>query len=249
MKIAVANQKGGVGKTTISWNLASGLAKLGYKTLVIDNDPQGNLTSYALGDAQLTSHVLDLYDGKHIEPQEVSENLFLYGANKSLSCIPERGIDGIWALKEGLAKIENGFKYTIIDCLPGLENLLLASLIASDQILIPLKPAPFPLLGLRDLLDTIDRTKNRFHPNLDILGIVLNFVDSHEIVMEREIVKEIAEMFPDKLFKTKIIKRVKLEESTGCCQSIFDFEPKGYSAKNFNDFIKEVIQSTSGGQA
>ncbi len=248
MKIAVANQKGGVGKTTLAMNLATGLAMKGHKTLAIDNDPQGNLTAYFLEDhiRDLKSHVIELYNGNRIAPQELRENLFLYGADKRLSGIPERGMDAVYGLKEGLESIENGFKYIIIDCLPGLENLLLSSLTASDKVLIPLEPAPFPVLGLSDLMDTIDKTKKRLNPNLDILGIVFNKVDSHTIVMEREIMKTLEEVYGDFLFKTRLYKRVKVSESTGFQSSIFDWDKDGFSDKNFREMIDEFIKKCGG---
>ena len=173
MKVAVANQKGGVGKTTISMNLATGLSNKGLRTLAIDNDPQGNLTAYFLENhtVSLKSHVIELYDGNIIEPQQLSKNLYLYGSDKNLSRIPERGMDAVYGLKEGLESVQNDFDYIIIDCLPGLENLLLSSLAAADRVLVPLEPAPFPVLGLGDLLDTIDKTKRRLNESLEILYV------------------------------------------------------------------------------
>lgn len=250
MKVAVANQKGGVGKTTISMNLATGLANKGYKTLAIDNDPQGNLTAYFLENhtTSLKSHVVDLYDGHAVEPQEIKENLFLYGADKNLSRIPERGMDAVYGLKEGLEPINGHFDFTIIDCLPGLENLLLSSLTAADRVLVPLEPAPFPVLGLGDLIDTIEKTKKRLNGSLEILGIIFNKVDSHTIVMERDIIETLEKIYGDLLFKTKIFKRIKVSESTGFQSSIFDWDKNGFSDKNFREFVNEFEKKCKGGE-
>jgi chromosome partitioning protein len=248
MKVAVANQKGGVGKTTLAMNLATGLSLCGFKTLAIDNDPQGNLTSYLLDDHQVSlhSHVIQLYDGIQAEPQMVSENLFLFGADKQLSTVPERGFDAVYGLKEGLERLDEDFDYVVIDCLPGLENLLLASLTAADNVLIPLEPAPFPVLGLSDLMDTIDKTKKRLNPNLDVMGIVFNKVDGHSIVMEKEIIEALKDAYGNLLFETKLIKRIKVAESTGTHTSIFKYDKGGFSDKNFRALVAEFIGRCGG---
>lgn len=248
MKIAVANQKGGVGKTTISMNLATGLANKGYKTLAIDNDPQGNLTAYFLENhtQSLKSHVIELYDGNIIAPQQIKKNLFLYGSDKNLSRIPERGMDAVYGLKEGLESVKNDFDYVIIDCQPGLENLLLSSLTAADRVLVPLEPAPFPVLGLGDLLDTIEKTRKRLNDSLEILGIILNKVDSHTIVMERDIMGALKNVYGNLLFKTKLFKRVKISESTGFQAAIYDWDKKGFSDKNFRAFVNEFVHKCGG---
>lgn len=248
MKVAVANQKGGVGKTTLAMNLATGLSMSGYKTLAIDNDPQGNLTAYLLDDHQssLRSHVIQLYDGEKADPQMVTENLFLFGADKHLSTVPERGFDAVYGLKEGLEHLERDFDFVVIDCLPGLENLLLASLTAADNVLIPLEPAPFPVLGLSDLMDTIDKTKKRLNPLLDIMGIVFNKVDGHAIVMEKQIIDALEESYGNLLFETKLIKRIKVAESTGTHTSIFNYDKGGFSDKNFRAFVEEFVERCGG---
>jgi chromosome partitioning protein len=248
MKVAVANQKGGVGKTTLAMNLATGLSMKGYKTLAIDNDPQGNLTAYLLDDHHysLKSHVIELYDGIQSDPQMISENLFLFGADKRLSTVPERGMDAVYGLKEGLEHLSAEFDFMVIDCLPGLENLLLASLTAADNVLIPLEPAPFPVLGLSDLMDTIEKTKKRLNPYLEIMGIIFNKVDGHSIVMENQIIEALKESHSDLIFETKIIKRIKVAESTGVNTSIFNYDKGGFSDKNFRDLVDEFVLRCGG---
>lgn len=248
MKVAVANQKGGVGKTTLAMNIATGLSLRGHKTLAIDNDPQGNLTAYLLDDhrSALTSHVIQLYDGIRAFPQKIAKNLYLFGSDKQLSTVPERGFDAVYGLKEGLEHLEKDFEFIVIDCLPGLENLLLASLTAADKVLIPLEPAPFPVLGLSDLIDTIDKTKKRLNPTLDIMGIVFNKVDGHSIVMEKQIIDALKDSYGNLLFDTKIIKRIKVAESTGVHTSIFSYDKGGFSSKNFRALIKEFIVRSGG---
>lgn len=248
MKVAVANQKGGVGKTTLAMNIATGLSLNGFKTLAIDNDPQGNLTAYLLDNHQsaLSSHVIQLYDGIQVSPQKITDNLYLYGADKRLSTIPERGMDAVYGLKEGLALLESEFDFIVVDCLPGLGNLLLASLATVDKVLIPLEPAPFPVLGLSDLMFTIEKSKKRINSDLEIMGIVFNKVDSHSIVMEKQIIEALRDSYGDLLFDTKIMKRIKVAESTGVNTSIFSYDKGGFSDKNFRALVKEFIQRSGG---
>jgi len=158
--VAVVNQKGGVGKTTISFNLAKGLAFKRYRVLVIDNDPQGNLTSAFLEEPEdLNSSVLDIYREKEVIPRAIDENLHLIGSNIHLAKVADGDFEIIFRLKEALVKWEDDYDLIIIDCLPSFGYLNMAALNASDQVLIPVTPSPFALSGLVDLLQTIDKTK------------------------------------------------------------------------------------------
>ena len=243
--IAVINQKGGVGKTTITFNLAKGLAGKGAKVLVIDNDPQGNLTGAFLNDpTQLKANVLDLYSGekKEIKPEKINDNLYLIGANIHLSKISDGEFDIIFRLKEGLETIKQAFDYVLIDCLPAFGYLNMAALNAADFTLIPTKPAPFALAGLKDLLGTIRKVKKRINPNLKVLGIVLNLIEGRKTTIADELERVLREEYGNLIFTTKLNKGVKIEESPAFCQSIMEYDPQGKLAEQFQSFLDEFIK-------
>jgi chromosome partitioning protein len=255
--IAIANQKGGVGKTTLAFNLSQILAlKRSTSVLAIDNDPQGNLTSCFLEDtAKLNSDVLDAYDQKVLEPLKVSKKLHFIGSNIRLSTIAERDFQVIFNLKEALEILKKrnnpgkpgklGFpqyEYIIIDSLPSFGHLHLATLVAADYVLIPVKPAPFALAGLKDLLTTIEKAKRYFNPGLKILGIVINQVDGRRLIMEREMEGILREKYHDLVFKTVIRKRVCVEESPAFQKSITDYNPKSTSAGDFKLLASELLK-------
>jgi len=243
--IAVINQKGGVGKTTITFNLAKGLAGKGAKVLVIDNDPQGNLTGAFLNDpTTLKANVLDLYSGekKEIKSEKINDNLFLIGANIHLSKISDGEFDIIFRLKEGLETIKQDFDYVLIDCLPAFGYLNMAALNAADFTLIPTKPAPFAMAGLKDLLGTIRKVKKRINPNLKVLGIVLNLIEGRKTTIADELERVLREEYGNLIFTTKLNKGVKIEESPAFCQSIMEYDPQGKLAEQFQSFLDEFIK-------
>ena len=243
--ISVINQKGGVGKTTITFNVAKGLANKGYKVLAIDNDPQGNLTSAFLEDPrEMTADVLDFYKDtyKEVQPQKIDNNLFLIGANIHLSKITDSGIDVIFNLRERLDPIRGQYDFIVIDCLPSFGYLNMASLNASDLILIPTKPAPFALEGLKDLFESVNKSKKRFNPKLKILGIVLNLVEGRKTVMGTEIEEVLRSDYEDLVFKTKINRGVIVEESPVDNKSVIEYDAKSKQAKQFSNLLNEFLE-------
>jgi chromosome partitioning protein len=255
--IAIANQKGGVGKTTIAFNLAKILAsKRSTRVIAIDNDPQGNLTSSFLEDpSTLSANIIDAYDGKPLNRVQVSKNLYFIGSNIGLSTIAERNFQVIYKLKEALEIFRNRnqtketgnpspgqFDYAMIDCLPSFGHLHLAALNAADYVLIPVKPTPYALAGMKDLFATIDKAKKHFNPNLKILGIIVNQFDGRKPIIEREMENVLRQTYGDLILKTKINKRVKVEESPAFQQGITAYDPKGPAAHEFKTMVNEIIR-------
>ena len=247
--IAITNQKGGVGKTTIAFNFVQILTrKNGVRVLAIDNDPQGNLTSSWLENPnEMKGDILNAYEGKSLEPERVKHQINLLGANIKLASVAERDFDVIFRLKESVDKLQGdldagGYDYVIIDCLPSFGHLHLAALVAANYVLIPVKPAPYALAGLKDLFETIKRARKYFNPNLKILGIIINQVDGRKLVMERELEEALREKYGKLVFKNKISKRIKVEESPAFRKPITEYHPKGPAAKEFKALAKEILK-------
>ena len=241
--IAITNQKGGVGKTTFAFNLSKGLAQLGYKVLVIDNDPQGNLTSAFLEDpTTLEANILDFYEGRlGIVPQTVAQGLELIGANIHLSRIAEGELEVIFRLKEGLQALEQSYDFVLIDCLPSFGYLNMAALNAADYVLTPTKPAPFALAGLKDLFDTTSKVQKRLNKKLEVLGIVLNLVEGRQTTLGGELESVLRETYGELVFKASIHKGVKLEESPSFNQSVMEYDPGGKAAKQLEALLGEML--------
>jgi chromosome partitioning protein len=164
-----------------------------------------------------------------------------------LAAVAERDFSVIFRLKESLKTMQTGyvpekFDFIIIDCLPSFGNLHLAALNAADYVLIPVKPAPYALAGMKDLFETIKKAKKYFNANLKILGIVINQADGRKLIIEREMEKALREAHGEMVFKTKINKRVKFEESPAFQQAITQYSPKGLAAKEFEALTAEILQ-------
>jgi chromosome partitioning protein len=247
--IAITNQKGGVGKTTIAFNLAKILAsKRNTAVIAMDNDPQGNLTSSFLEDpSELKANILDFYDGNQIEPIKISNSLYFIGSNISLSPVAERDFQVIFNLKEGINKLNQNkgtgkFDYAIIDCLPSFGHLHLAALNAADYVLIPVKPAPYALAGLKNLFATIKKAQEYFNPGLKILGIIINQIDGRRPIMEREMESVLRETYGQKVLRAKVNKRVKVEECPAFQEPITTYDPNGPAAREFKALTKEILR-------
>jgi chromosome partitioning protein len=248
IKLAVANQKGGVGKTTISFNLAQILAaRNGTRVLAIDNDPQGNLTSSFLENpAVLKGNIIDAYEENALEPERISKSLDFLGSNITLAPLAERDFQIIFRLRESLEKLQNphslkAYDYAVIDCLPSFGHLHLAALNAADYVVVPVKPSPYALAGMKDLFDTIERVKKYFNPYIKVLGIVINQVDGRKLVMEREMEEALRETYGDLVLKTRISKRIKVEESPAFQKAITEYNAQSPSAKEFKALTRELL--------
>ena len=247
--ISVANQKGGVGKTTTTVNLSTILAKRGKNILLIDADPQGNATS-GLG---VTKEVeLSFYDVL-IGETEIEEtlqdtiiknlkicpsNISLAGAEVQLVPMMSRE----QRLKTKLDKVKDKYDYILIDCPPSLGLITLNAFTASDSVLIPVQCEYFALEGLGQLLNTVNLVKKHLNKNLDIEGALLTMYDARTN-LSNQVVKEVKKYFENKVYKTVIPRNVRLSEAPSYGMPITVYDPKSKGAKAYEKFAKELLKN------
>ncbi len=249
MIIAITNQKGGVGKTTTAINLSAALATKGFRTLLIDVDPQAN-SSMSFVDV----HSLEgsMYDVLASEDTALSDILLEAAKVPQLSVAPSSialakveakllgDLDGHFKLKDEVDQIRDQYDYIVIDTPPTLGLITVNALVAATHVLIPIQSSYFALEGTDDLLETIDKIKNRANPDLQILGVLITLFDKRTI-LSRDIQEEIGQVFGDKLFETRISKSVRLEESPAYKESIFSFAPRSSGAYEYYKLSEEVL--------
>ena len=248
MIVSIANQKGGVGKTTTAINLAAALALRGKPTLLIDLDPQGNSSLTFIDPRTLTKNVFDAFVEpncglKDIIVPTAHPHLFLAPARISLAKLEAKlvgELDAHFRLKDQLAKL-NSFSHVVIDCPPALGLLTVNALVAATHLLIPIQSSYFALEGTDDLLETIEKVRARPNPGLKILGVVITMHD-RRTALGRDILAQIRKVFGDKVFRTVISKSVRLEESPAYRESIFTFAPDSTGASEYYSLCEEVIE-------
>ena len=246
--ISVANQKGGVGKTTTTVNLSTILAKKGKKVLLIDTDPQGNATS-GLGvskDVELSVYDILIGDTEFDETlQETAiknlkvcpSNISLAGAEVQLVSMMSRE----QRLKTKLDKIKDQYDYILIDCPPSLGLVTLNAFTASDSVLIPVQCEYFALEGLGQLLNTVNLVKKHLNKNLEIEGALLTMYDIRTN-LSNQVVKEVKKYFEDKVYKTVIPRNVRLSEAPSYGMPITEYDPRSKGAKSYTKFAKEFLK-------
>jgi chromosome partitioning protein len=223
--ISVSNQKGGAGKTTISRELSIYLAYIGFNVLIIDADPQGNL-SKSLTDYEFNG-LYEALSGSDFEIREIKENLFLLLGDRRLSVLEKNllgEVDAHTRLKELLTQnLFKDFDFVIIDTPPSLGVLTLNALASADYLITPMNPAVYTMHGTNDLMATISKVNVNLNSKLKLLGVVINEYDSRPVIY-RQIKKEIKESFGCRVFKTEIHKSIKVEEAIASLKGVIEFD-------------------------
>ena len=246
--ISVANQKGGVGKTTTTINLSTILAKKGKKVLLIDADPQGNATSGVGAEKEVEFSTYDILVGETELDESIEKtmiknllvcpsNINLAGAEVELVSMMSRE----QRLKEKLEVVKDIFDYIIIDCPPSLGIVTLNAFTASDSVLIPIQCEYYALEGLGQLINTINIVKKRTNKSLTIEGALLTMYDARTN-LSNQVVKEVKKYFDNKVYKTVIPRNVRLSEAPSYGMPITEYDPRSKGAKSYEKFTKEFLK-------
>ncbi len=245
--IAVTNQKGGVGKTTTAVNTSAGIAKLGYRVLLIDTDPQGNATSGVGVDKRSVK-----YSSYSIMVDEVrAEDAVVHTEFENLDVIPS-SIELAAAeleladfehrearLKNALAAVKPEYDYILIDCPPSLGLITTNALCASDTILVPIQPEYYALEGLSQLIATVRLVKRKYNPYLEIEGVLLTMYDGR-LNLTQQVVQEVKKFFPKKVFSSVIPRGVRLSEAPSFGMPVMYFDKSCKGASAYMDLAREI---------
>lgn len=247
--IAVANQKGGVGKTTSAVNIAASLGFSKKKTLLIDVDPQGNATSGVGIDKRLCKHTT--YDllvsdtkAKDIIVPTQFDNLSVMPSGIDLAAAEIEIMDfenRSYRMKQAIVEIKTDFDYIIIDCPPSLGLITTNALTAADTILVPIQCEYYALEGLSQLMNTVRRVKRQTNPHIDIEGVLLTMYDGR-LNLTQQVVTEVKRFFPQKVFSTVIPRGVRLSEAPSFGMPVLYYDKTSKGASAYLDLVKEILR-------
>lgn len=246
-KIAIVNQKGGVGKTTSAVNLATGLTMLGNKVLLCDLDPQGNATTgMGLDKRSSSPNIYDVvlgdreaYEGivRTAYGDVLPSNQMLAGANLEMYDIPQRE----FLLKTALKPEENNYDYILVDCPPSLDMLTINALVAAHSLMIPVQCEYFALEGLSDLIRTVKKVKGKLNPSLEIEGLLLTMYAGKKN-LSNQVAAEVKRYFPGEVYSTAIPENVRLSEAPSHKKPIQFYDPSCKGAMAYGELAKEVME-------
>lgn len=250
--IAIANQKGGVGKTTTAINLSASLAEKGRKVLAIDMDPQGNLSSgLGLDKNTIEGTIYDMIIGE-AEVEEVIhkgtiENLDILPSNVDLSAVEIEMIDvenKEFIVKNAMQKVRDNYDYVIIDCPPSLSLLTVNAMTTADSVLVPIQCEYYALEGLSQLIHTVELVKDRLNPILEIEGVVFTMYDARTN-LSLQVVENVKDNLEQNIYKTIIPRNIRLAEAPSYGAPINEYDPKSSGAESYMRLAEEVISKES----
>jgi len=248
--LAIANQKGGVGKTTTAFNLSSALALMGKNTLLVDIDPQAHSTVSIVNNSdKIDKSIYDVLVDSDVKVRDIITKTSVPGLEIAISKIAMAKlepillgeIDGHFRLRDVIEPIKKRYEFIIIDTPPTLGLITLNALVAATHILIPIQSSYLSLEGTDDLLETVIKIRKNVNPNLQVLGVLITLHDRRTNI-SRDAVERIRRVFGRKVFRTMISKSVKLEESPAYRESIFTYAPDSVGAIQYKKLAQEVIR-------